>query len=243
MKRAFKNKSWWNNMSANFVGAFLGIVVTFGTTAVIDRHSRKEMARRSELIAIAHLDNDIMELEEKFADMRTLDSLYTFVSDRYPDRLGEIDTDTLVRLCISMTSPHFFLGNPSAESAFSNSMETWRNFSDLNLLYSINSCFSLKNTILDFYHTVMEYHAAAFDRAFETQAFDSYSDPVEIVRTYLGNPATRNFLQIHHMYSLLLPELTGLLKEENNANKAQTGITDDELHALFPNIYTDTTER
>ncbi len=122
-------------------------------------------------------------------------------------------------------------------------METWRNFSDLNLLYSINSCFSLKNTILDFYHTVTEYHAAAFDRAFETQAFDSYSDPEEIVRTYLGNPATRNFLQIHHMYSLLLPELTGLLKEENNANKAQTGITDNELHALFPNIYTDTTER
>ncbi len=28
-------------MSANFAGAFLGIVVTFGTTAVIDMYARK----------------------------------------------------------------------------------------------------------------------------------------------------------------------------------------------------------
>lgn len=60
MKRPFIDKSWWNNMSANFAGAFLGIVVTFGTTAVIDMHARKSMARRAELIAIAHIDNDIM---------------------------------------------------------------------------------------------------------------------------------------------------------------------------------------
>lgn len=79
MKRPFIDKSWWNNMSANFAGAFLGIVVTFGTTAVIDMHARKSMARRAELIAIAHIDNDIMQLEAICEEMQETDSLYRFV--------------------------------------------------------------------------------------------------------------------------------------------------------------------
>ena len=77
-------------MSANFAGAFLGIVVTFGTTAVIDMHARKSMARRAELIAIAHIDNDIMQLEAICEEMQETDSLYRFVYERHPDRLAEI---------------------------------------------------------------------------------------------------------------------------------------------------------
>ncbi len=44
------------------------------------------------------------------------------------------------------------------------------------------------------------------------------------------------------MHTLLLPELTALLKEENNANKEKTGITDNELQRLFPDIYEDEDE-
>ena len=59
MKRPFIDKSWWNNMSANFAGAFLGIVVTFGTTAVIDMHARKSMARRRPTVCTVSSTNGI----------------------------------------------------------------------------------------------------------------------------------------------------------------------------------------
>ena len=89
-------------MSANFAGAFLGIVVTFGTTAVIDMHARKSMARRAELIAIAHIDNDIMQLEAICEEMQETDSLYRFVYERHPDRLAEISRDTIDLLLIAV---------------------------------------------------------------------------------------------------------------------------------------------
>ena len=89
-------------MSANFAGAFLGIVVTFGTTAVIDMHARKSMARRAELIAIAHIDNDIMQLEAICEEMQETDSLYRFVYERHPDRLAEISRDTIDLLLPSL---------------------------------------------------------------------------------------------------------------------------------------------
>lgn len=154
-------------MSANFAGAFLGIVVTFGTTAVIDMHARKSMARRAELIAIAHIDNDIMQLEAICEEMQETDSLYRFVYERHPDRLAEISRDTIDLLLSSMMLPQLLLSNQSAEKAFSNSMETWHDFNDLNLLYSINTCFSLKNTISDLYETVAAYHTEACDSTFE----------------------------------------------------------------------------
>ena len=102
-------------MSANFAGAFLGIVVTFGTTAVIDMHARKSMARRAELIAIAHIDNDIMQLEAICEEMQETDSLYRFVYERHPDRLAEISRDTIDLLLSSMMLPQLLLSNQSAE--------------------------------------------------------------------------------------------------------------------------------
>ncbi len=256
-------------MSANFAGAFLGIVVTFGTTAVIDMHARKSMARRAELIAIAHIDNDIMQLEaiceemqetdslyrfvyERHPDrleaiceeMQETDSLYRFVYERHPDRLAEISRDTIDLLLSSMMLPQLLLSNQSAEKAFSNSMETWHDFNDLNLLYSINTCFSLKNTISDLYETVAAYHTEACDSTFEQFERQKKRDdkPTALVRVHLDNPATKAYLRIHRMHTLLLPELTALLKEENNANKEKTGITDNELQRLFPDIYEDEDE-
>lgn len=228
-------------MSANFAGAFLGIVVTFGTTAVIDMHARKSMARRAELIAIAHIDNDIMQLEAICKEMQETDSLYRFVYERHPDRLAEISRDTIDLLLSSMMLPQLLLSNQSAEKAFSNSMETWHDFNDLNLLYSINTCFSLKNTISDLYETVAAYHTEACDSTFEQFERQKKRDdkPTALVRVHLDNPATKAYLRIHRMHTLLLPELTALLKEENNANKEKTGITDNELQRLFPDIYDD----
>lgn len=228
-------------MSANFAGAFLGIVVTFGTTAVIDMHARKSMARRAELIAIAHIDSDIMQLEAICEEMQETDSLYRFVYERHPDRLAEISRDTIDLLLSSMMLPQLLLSNRSAEKAFSNSMETWHDFNDLNLLYSINTCFSLKNTISGLYETVAAYHTAACDSTFELferQKKTTTNDkPMALMRVHLDNPATKAYLRIHRMHTLLLPELTALLKEENNANKEKTGITDNELQRLFPDIY------
>ena len=220
-------------MSANFAGAFLGIVVTFGTTAVIDMHARKSMARRAELIAIAHIDNDIMQLEAICEEMQETDSLYRFVYERHPDRLAEISRDTIDLLLSSMMLPQLLLSNQSAEKAFSNSMETWHDFNDLNLLYSINTCFSLKNTISDLYETVAAYHTEACDSTFEQFERQKKRD---------DKPTTKAYLRIHRMHTLLLPELTALLKEENNANKEKTGITDNELQRLFPDIYEDEDE-
>ena len=224
-------------MTANFAGAFLGIVVTFGTTALIDMHTRRNMARKAEVIAIAHLDGDIMEMEAKFEEMRSLDSMYDRAVALYPDRIDELGSDTLTTLLSSIMQPYYFLSNRSAENVFTGSMETWRDFSDLNLLYSINSCFSLKNTIEEFYRTVAEYHDAAFDKTFGQQVPGRKRSPAEILRDYIGHPTTRNFLRVHKLYAILLPQLTAMLKEENDANKGKTGITDIELHALFPDIY------
>ncbi len=108
-----------------------------------------------------------MQLEAICEEMQETDSLYRFVYERHPDRLAEISRDTIDLLLSSMMLPQLLLSNQSAEKAFSNSMETWHDFNDLNLLYSINTCFSLKNTISDLYETVAAYHTEACDSTFE----------------------------------------------------------------------------
>ena len=231
-------------MSANFAGAFLGIVVTFGTTAVIDMYARKSMARRAELIAIAHIDNDIMRLEAICEEMQETDSLYRFVYERHPDRLAEISRDTIDLLLSSMMLPQ-----PSAEQPIGRK----------GLLQQHGNVARLQRpqpALLHQHLFLAEEHHIGPLRNRSRLPYGSLRQhvrtvrtpekrddkPTALVRVHLDNPATKAYLRIHRMHTLLLPELTALLKEENNANKEKTGITDNELQRLFPDIYEDEDE-
>ena len=124
-------------------------------------------------------------------------------------------------------------------------METWHDFNDLNLLYSINTCFSLKNTISDLYETVAAYHTEAPATARSNSSNARKRGTINRRRSCASTSITRPreaYLRIHRMHTLLLPELTALLKGGEQRQQRKTGITDNELQRLFPDIYEDEDE-
>lgn len=223
-------------MSANFVGAFLGIIITFGTTALINNHSRHATANRATLIAIARMERDITEMEYQFDKMQYTNGIFRYVLERYPDRFDAISADTLAMFCDCIIQPHIFVSKHSYSNILDDDSNLWNNFDDLELLYSLNDCNSIANTLLELYGDISDYHTESYKRLFETVDITA-STPDEIVRTYIKMPATRNFMEIYNSYAALMPQLTAMLRVINDQNKQRAGITDEELRELFPDLY------
>lgn len=231
-----ERRIWFKNMSANFVGAFLGIILTFGTTAIIDMSNRREMARKAQISAIAHIDRDLQEMDFQFDNLRKTDTIYRTVLSYYPDRLDKIPSDTLVMFCNSIFQPIFWIGNSSAEKILTGDIEMWESFDDLNLLYDINSCFASKNIALKLYNDLSDYHAEVYKDLGTTLVYEQQSF-IELARIYLSSPEARNFMSLHSSYANRLTRLADIIRKQNNDIKLKAGITDEQLHELFPDIY------
>ena len=57
--RFFFTRQWWADLSTNFFGALLGIVVTFGTTGYLDYRDKRSMGRKTALMTISNIEFSI----------------------------------------------------------------------------------------------------------------------------------------------------------------------------------------
>lgn len=237
--KLFKDKTWWDNMSANFVGAFLGIVITFGTTALIDDIARHRMAKKAALITIAQLDNEIMQMEYTVEEMRHKDSILSYVAGRYPDKIDDISADTIRMFWQYVKMPPIYLHDHSAANIFSGSIEMWKDFDDLELLNSINECFAAQNHVLEFFSDINDYQRETFNEFSSAKRTTEYDDIWELTEAYIAHPAVYDFIRTHSLYTTLLPLFVQLIKDTNQTNKQMAGVSDEELFAMFPSIYED----
>lgn len=117
--RFFFTKQWWADLSTNFFGALLGIVVTFGTTGYLEYCDKKAMGRTAALMTIGDIEYSIRKLEADCETFLRYDTVFRAVLDRYPDRLDEVPADTLGLYLNSFFADKFYIVNPAAEMGYS----------------------------------------------------------------------------------------------------------------------------
>lgn len=82
--RFFFTKQWWADLSTNFFGALLGIVVTFGTTGYLEYCDKKAMGRTAALMTIGDIEYSIRKLEADCETFLRYDTVSGLCWDRYP---------------------------------------------------------------------------------------------------------------------------------------------------------------
>ena len=90
-----KTKQFTRDVIVNFIGAFLGIIVTFGTTAYIDQRAKQDRYKRIIISTIKETDFSIRSLEAVMNDLKATATLYTRVVASYPDPQHERSGDAL----------------------------------------------------------------------------------------------------------------------------------------------------
>ena len=226
------DKAWWRNMSGNFVGALLGIAVTFGTSALIQRHADKKLARKALINTIANIDRNLQSIDKECDKLLRNDTILRTVADRYPET-ERISRDTLNMFLSIFSDASFFALDDSPERIFTNSIETWETIDNPALQQSIGDCFAGKNMFFNIHNDLIGQQQEIFRKFCRQKYIYDHKNGAEAANAMLNMPEARNFVISHTAYANMLDRLLKLLAEINEQNKRIAGITDEEIDRTF----------
>lgn len=227
--RFFFTKQWWADLSTNFFGALLGIVVTFGTTGYLEYCDKKAMGRTAALMTIGDIEYSIRKLETDCETFLRYDTVFRAVLDRYPDRLDEVPADTLSLYLNSFFADKFYIVNPAAEGVFAHSSDIWRTLDNYALQQRIGHCFALRNKLNDFSVQLQRKQKEAAEAFFTEKFFGDRKDFLAAVRELTGLPSVRQYFALYPLDVEI--QILGVrqLRAMNDRNIQDMNITREEL--------------
>lgn len=229
MNNFFRKKEWWESLAANFFGALLGIIVTFGTANYLENREKQAMGRTSALMTISDIELSIHELERDCKQFEADRAIYSTVLSHYPDELDQVPLDTLSLYVNSFFTTKYFVVNPSAEGIFAHSSDIWRVLDNHTLQQRIGHCFALRNMLNSLAIQIRNQIQEAGRGFFMEKYFSDREDFRAAVKELTARPGVRHYLTIYPIDVDWVIEKLHELKQMNERNKRDMNITDEEL--------------
>lgn len=230
--KLFGETGWWSNMTSSFVGALLGILITFGTSSYIEYRDKQEMMRKTTLMTIHNIDRYIISMEEEVQGLCQRDSVFQFILSRYPKQLHQVSKDTLELFLNSLNHINFFALDSSAEGIFTHSIDVWKNVENTLVIEGIGDCFAIKNMFVSHYEHIRDTRREIFLDFCSKKFVTDYKTPALVVRAFLDNPRARYFVAEYGLHVFLLGKCTEGLKALSQRNKEMISVTEEELLAM-----------
>ncbi len=232
-----KYSEFWNATWSCTLGSVIGIVITFGTTALIDYSAQKEAERTSAMMVVNNIDRFCNKIADDISRIEKEDSLAMTIWDYYPERLDEIDEKTLQQFINVLLSRNSNIIDNTAENIFSNNIDTWKNVSNRNFIENAGKCFSAKRYVLDILKELEEDKRKVWD-VYWTEIYFATPDKTlsrqQIVRRIFSSPYLCSFfVKQHTLYTSGLKAALSALQEHNAKNKQMMGVTNQDLISEF----------
>ena len=143
---SFKSKlrSWVRE--SQFLATTLSIILTFGSTALVNHCQRLEDRKLSAMMVMGNIETFSRKVEEMANSMARRDSIATWMLSLPQDSLDLIPPSEMVDLINEVIAGIDFLTHDkTAESIFSSNIETWKNMQKFQFIDNVGSCFSEMN--------------------------------------------------------------------------------------------------
>lgn len=246
MKNFFRQRQWWAGFWANFFGALLGIVVTFGTSSYLDYREKKAMGRTAALMTISNIEFSIQTFDVVSEVFRSRATVFKTILKHYPDELYQVSEDTLYMYINSFNKIHSdFIVDSSAEGIFTHSSDIWRTLDNPTLQQRIGSCFSYRNFLYRFIATLYQKQQDVALKFLDEKYFCDHENLAVIAKELTAIPAVRNFMMYFPSRIDFLDNHLQALKLINKRNMQDMHISDEELSkylALYEEEYEDDSE-
>ena len=143
---SFRNRvrSWVRE--SQFVATTHSIILTFGTTALVNHCQRLKDRQLSAMMVMGNIETFSRKVEDMANSMARRDSIATWMLSLPQDSLDLIPPSEMVDLINEVIAGIDFLTHDkTAESIFSSNIETWKNMQKFQFIDNVGSCFSEMN--------------------------------------------------------------------------------------------------
>ena len=223
-----KNK-FWKNLLYTVLGTSISIILTFGTTALIQQHRKAKDRKMTAMMVMGNIESFAQQLDKNADYMKWNDTLATYLLAIPQDSLDLVDPQLLLYGVNNVTAFQNLSHDKSTENIFSNSIDTWKNLGNFGFIENVGNCFAAINSMEEIYN---EFYGTS-DRIRERmiQNLDAYpgNSPASKV---LRDREYRDHLAHIHSQSEYYHYLAAYIRYENAKNMKLMGVSEEEVKSF-----------
>lgn len=226
MAKEKKSRPWVKDLLVAFAATTLSIVMTFGTTMVVNRVKQKEERRLTALMVMSSIEQFVRNLEYIEQDTGQRDSLATWLLSIPVETLAKIDDEPLEEAFKAAINLPIITHDKTVEAIFSSQIDTWKNMGNFKFVENVGKCFSEMSFIEEHFNE----RAEAIVTTSENILFhpDDYPGSTMIEKR-LRNEQVRRQLTLPHILRGWIRFYIADLRKVNRNNMRLIGITEKEV--------------
>ena len=226
---ATEKKSWVKDLLVAFAATTLSIILTFGTTGVINRIKQKQERKLTALMVMSSIEQFARQLEEIEKDTAHRDSIATWILSvpiedvvRYNDTLFF----NALHEAIDLSAVTY---DRTAETIFSSNIGTWKNMGNFKFINNVGNCFSEMSLIEDHYNGRVLALKAVFDNiGLHKSDYPGSTMAEKALRNEEAGAQLKALTSFREWLNFCIAEL----RMENRNNMRYIGISEKEVMAF-----------
>ena len=228
-----KSPIWLKDLLVAFAATTLSIILTFGTTGVINRVKQKQERKLTALMVMGSIEQFARDLELIEKDMAYRDSIAAWLLSIPVKDVAKLGDEPFKEALQEVYDLALINRDKTAETIFSSHIDTWKSMGNFKFIDNVGWCFSY-----------MDYFEGAFNKRI-TEIQESNHDigvhpenypGSSIVEKYLRNEQVRNGLEAPHKLRRSLSYTVANLRMENRNNMRLIGISEKEVMDFTENL-------
>ncbi len=226
---ATEKKSWVKDLLVAFAATTLSIILTFGTTGIVNRVRQKQERKLTALMVMGSIESFVRDLEELEKFTAYQDSVATWLLNLPIEDVARLGDEPLIDTFNDVFELGVLNHDRTAEMIFSSHIDTWKNMGNFKFIDNVGWSFSTMNTIEEMYN-------AAISGMVETEG-NIISHPSDypgntMNERILRNETVRSDFKSLHNIRRELGIYAANIRMENRNNMRLIGIPEKEVMAF-----------
>lgn len=226
MAPAKKSPTWLKDLLVAFAATTLSIILTFGTSGVINRIKQKQERKLTALMVMSSIEQFARDLEEIEDDTAYRDSIATWLlSIPIEDVIKYGDTLFFNALhdAIDLSAVTY---DKTAEAIFSSNIDTWKNMGNFKFINSVGYCFSEMNFIEEHHNSnVLDLKAVFNNISLHKSDYPGSTSTEKALRNEEARAQLRSLTSFRVWLNFCIAEL----RTQNRNNMRYIGISEKEV--------------
>jgi len=233
-----KNSGMLRELLMTFLGTTLSIILTFGTSHLLDEQKKQDAGRQLAMMVIHDIDKSIDVVKEMLKAEEEGQRVTLFALNRL-DSLETVPIDTLskfVSYVTDLASSSFTEFDKSVETIFDNSPDSWNADENMAFVSKVQSFYQIRS----FFEKAVKSHYYFRKPITDAECYEalmvdglkyaSNADFYATCRRWLNDPRIRNYVKYsQYRRYFLSDEVISQFVSINENNKFLMDITDDEM--------------
>ena len=137
-----RTRGLWKNLLYTFLGTTISIILTFGTSQLLQLHRQAQDRKMSALMVMGNIERFARSLDAVGEALAWRDTLATILLSIPMDSLDDPANTAYTDKAFLATAATVLSYDKTAEKIFSNSIETWKNMGNFQFIDNVGECFS-----------------------------------------------------------------------------------------------------